>query len=573
MTITVSFVATVAVILVAGTLHRRWDNARHLRFTDEAGSARATLPLARVEARRLAVHPAFLITLGLVAAISGLLVATEHDATVSVSSFQFFTFIGVPVGALALVVAAHRNATRSRRDGTDELFASTPTSPRSRTAAFLLACLGPLPVAVAYLLAARLALEFILDAPIPSLWGAFGTLAVAILLAVVGGGVVGVFLSRWLPMAAAALVGIVAIIWLNNGPDNHDPNFRWLRVAVEEDLGGRFDIDPGALRLVFIAGLVGLGACLALWRHPARPTLVGATVVSVALVAGTGWVISRPPSAEEVARVVDELEHPTDHQTCTDRNGVDYCAYPGAEPWVDLWERAVAGTLDRVPAPHRPAGFDVVQRESVPYLAAPRTYNGGTSYPYLDEVVAALDPEVAWADDGDVHPSLQLNDDMPDLDVAFQVAALAVGLPPSAGWEAPQACRAGGQARVVLASWLAGGATATTAIALRAHAAQVEDESLEAGHVPLDTVMDYENESAAGGERYPVVGAAGYGSDVVAAAAMLDADQDRVIAAVSRHWDELVLASTPTSRLLGLAGVAAPDGPAMVPTSSPGACP
>ena len=217
-------------------------------------------------------------------------------------------------------------------------------------------------------------------------------------------------------------------------------------------------------------GWWGWGACLALWRHPARPALVGATVVSVALVAGTGWVISRPPSAEEVARVVDELEHPVDHQTCSDRNGVDYCAYPGAEPWVDLWEPAVAGTLARVPAPHRPAGFDVVQRESVPYLAAPRTYNGGTSYPYLDEVVAALDPEVAWADDGDVHPSLQLNDDMPDLDVAFQVAALAVGLPPSAGWDAPQACRAGGQARVVLAAWLAGGATTTTAIALRAHA-------------------------------------------------------------------------------------------------------
>ena len=72
---------------------------------------------------------------------------------------------------------------------------------------------------------------------------------------------------------------------------------------------------------------------------------------------------------------------------------------------------------------------------------------------------------------------------------------------------------------------------------------------------------------------YPVVGAAGYGSDVVAAAAMLDADQDRVNATVSRHWDELVLASTPTSRLLGLAGVAAPDGPATVPTSSPGVCP
>ena len=89
-----------------------------------------------------------------------------------------------------------------------------------------------------------------------------------------------------------ALAGIAAIIWLNNGPDNHHARFRWLRVAVEKDLGGRFDIVPAApWRFAFIAGLVGLGACLALWRHPARRSLVVATVLAL-LVLGIGVAIA-----------------------------------------------------------------------------------------------------------------------------------------------------------------------------------------------------------------------------------------------------------------------------------------
>lgn len=571
MTITVSFVVTVALILVGGLVYRRWDEGHHLRFTDQAGTGRAVAALARVEARRLALHPAFLITLGLVAAITALFMVPEHDSTIGADHSEIFTFIAVPLSALALVAAAHRNAGRSRREGTDELFASLPTSPRARTQAALVACMGPLPIVLVYVVVARVALGAVLDAPVPVLWPLLGFAAASMLLAVVGGGVVGVFLSRWLPTTAAALAGIAAIIWLNNGPDNHHDRFRWLRVGVEKDLGGRYDIVPPApWRLALIAGLVGLGACLALWRHPVRRSLVIGTTSCIVLVGISGWVITRPPTPAQVEQVVADLESPTDRQHCERRDGVRYCVYPEVEDWIDSWSPAVQAVLAAVPATSRPALVEVLQRESVPRLA-PVEYNGDLTYPYLEQVVERLDPEDAWGADGAVHPSLELNDDQADLEVAFGVASLVVGLPPSSTWAMPAGCFVPGQARLVLAMWLAGSATGTTRAALDAHAQRVQEESLLEQRVALNTITDYEDRSASADGSQAVVGAAGIGADVLAAQRLVHADRGQVTAAVGRHWAELTDPATPSTRLFELAGLDAAAAPTDA-TSGTGRC-
>ncbi len=568
MTVTVSFAVTVALILGAGFVFRRWDESHHQRFTDEAGTARAVPALARVEARRLALHPAFLITVGFIGAVTAAFMIPEANHTIEADRVEFFTVIAVPLGALALVAGAHRNAGRSRREGTEELFASTPTSPRARTSAFLLACLGPVPIAFAYIVVARLSLGTVLDAPVPTLWPLLIGAAVTIMLAVVGGGVVGVFLSRWLPTTAAALAGIAAIIWLNNGPDNHHARFRWLRVAVEKDLGGRFDIVPAApWRFAFIAGLVGLGACLALWRHPARRSLVVATVSCVGLVAASGWVMTRPPTAEQVRRVVADLESPTERQHCEERHGVRYCAYPDAAGWIDTWAPAVEAVIAAVPAAARPDDVRVFQRESVPQLTEPVEYNGDLSYPYLDEVVAVLDPAVAWRADGAVHPPLELDDQRPDLGVAFGVASIIVGLPPASSWSAPAGCWAQGQSRLVLAMWLAGSATSTTRNALSTVAERVEEEALVDQRVPFTTLSDYEDRSASGDGYQAVVGAAGTGADVLAAHRLAQSDRAEIIAVVAQNWDEVTDPTTPSSRLLELAGLSLPEHTALAPAA------
>lgn len=566
MTVTVAFVATVAIILVAGVAYRRWDESHHLRFTDEAGTTVAVAALARVEARRLALHPAFLITLGIVASITAAFMIPEQNATIEADRVEFFTFVGVPLAALALVAAAHRNACRSRREDTEELFSSTPTAPRARTQAFLLATVGPVPVAALYLAVAWMALNVMRDSPVPVLWTPIVGIVASMLLAVVGGGVVGVFLSRWLPSTAAALAGIVAIVWLNNGPDNHHERFRWLRVAVEKDLGGRYDIvPPGLWRLAFIGGLVGLGACLALWRHPARRSLVVGTSSCVLLVAASGWVMARPPTEAQIERVVADLEAPQDRQHCESRNGVRYCVYPGAEAWIDSWAQAVDAVLAAVPTEALPDGVEVLQREFVPRLDEPVEYNGDRSYPYLDRVVERLDPAQAWRADGAVHPSLQLNDDRPDLEVAFGVASLAVGLPPSTNWSSPAGCEAPGQARLVLAMWLAGRSTATTRHALDALAATVTDDALVEEPVSLNTTFDYEERTVSVDGTQAVVGSMGTGADVLAAQSLLEGDDARVRAVVARHWAELTDPETPSSRLLELVGL--PSGHARTATA------
>lgn len=581
MSITISFLGVVAGVLVGGTLYRRWDESRNLRFTDEAGSGASTLALARFEARQVLTHPTWLITLAFCAAIVVLLITvvepgSSFDDDIPVS---WFTIISLPLAGLALVVSAHRIGTRSRRNRTDELEASTPTAPRTRTTSLLIACLAPLPVFVAVavfaIVASQIAYPFAPNATASSVVPLAG-----FVLPGVGGAVVGVLLSRWLPFAVAPLLGIVAIIWLNNGPDHLHPRFRWLRVGVEGARSGRFDIRPYGLLACFIGGLIVLGACLALWRHPPRPQLVVATLAVGGLVAAIGWTMTRSPSPGEVASVVDQLENPGAHQHCETRRSARYCAYRGAESWIDAWAPAVERTLAQVAPTARPTSIDVVQRPLVDPGA------------YLPTVRSAIDPTVVWRRDGQIHPLTELDGSRPDLLVAWGAAALAVGLPPSVDWEHPTGCMAGGQARLVLAHLLAARATATTREAFRATVTFVRDGSTQLSPAPIDVTgdSDADTKQTEGSEINPgdriaadgvtpidyltAAGASGWGTDILAVDDLLRADQEAVDVAIADHWDELIDPSTPTARFLQLAGRSAAGlrSPRTL-TTEPHACP
>jgi hypothetical protein len=180
--------------------------------------------------------------------------------------------------------------------------------------------------------------------------------------------------------------------------------------------------------------------------------------------------------------------------------------------------------------------------------------------------------------------------DVPDLAVAWQTAALAVGLPPAVDWDHPAGCLAGGQSRVVLAHLLAARATTTTRRGLSMVVDEVHEASRYLASVPLDLEGDYDADSPQGegaevrpGERIAadgqspraalaVAGASGWGTDVVAADALLRADRSRVDAAIEQHWDELVDPSTGTERFLELAGVAPAAIAGPLTTDGPNAC-
>ena len=580
MSITISFVCVVAAVLVGGSVFRRWDESRSLRFTDETGSSVAVLAVARFEARKLLRHPTWLITLGFITVVTSVLVYLDpHLGANGDEPVVWFALIVLPLAGLALIVSMHRIGTRSRRDHTEELEAATPTSPRTRTTALLVASLAPVPVFLA-VVAFNLVLSGTMSRYVSTPTMANSLPAAGFVLAGLGGGIVGVLLSRWLPFAVAPLLGIVAIIWLNNGPDHLHPRFRWLRVGVEGSYGGRFDIRPSGLLALFVLALILLGACLALWRHPARPRLIASTAAAVVVVTTIGWTMTRPPSASEVAVVVDELENPVAHQRCESRAAVRYCVFAGSESWVDAWAPGVQGVLAQTPATARPADLVLVQRPPVD----PREF--------LAEVRDALDGALVWPADGRIHPALDIDGSRPDLLVAWQTAAIAVGLPASADWEHPSGCMAGGQARLVLAHVLAARATPTTRAAFRTQVVFVNDDHSELSPVPIEIAGEFDVDTQQGqgselaaGDRSaadgvtPVnyltpVGASGWGSDVLAADDLLHADRKVLDAAIAAHWGELIAPATPTSRLLKLAGVAA-SAPtrAMTSATEAAACP
>jgi hypothetical protein len=239
--------------------------------------------LAAFETARLLRHPLILagvaISLAIVAGYAG-------------ASGQLWTFF--LMGGLHLVLlgatfaAGHRMASRSRRDGAEELYATLPNGARARVAAQLLAVLAVFPVA-----AALTAFAFVVmdagDGLIVSYEGARRVPALVELaqgpLAVVAAGVCGVLLGRispapmLAPLLAAGLVAaeVPLASWGTGGP------LRWA-VPIANDIVSdphgwgpctpgssewcspilSFDVTGMTWHLLFLVALAAAAAALAL---------------------------------------------------------------------------------------------------------------------------------------------------------------------------------------------------------------------------------------------------------------------------------------------------------------------
>ncbi len=183
---------------------------RAIPHTEEAAPPAVVWALARVEARKMLRHPAFLIGLGLWFVVTGGSPGSGYSLSI--------LFLGL---GLALMVgtlfAANLGALRSRRDGTDELFGSAPAPLGARTAAQLLGVvIGPVSVSivwasvVAILHGAEIGglpedLEFLMLVQTPFVIAAIGAL--------------GVMIARWIPnviggVVVLALHTFTPLIWV-----------------------------------------------------------------------------------------------------------------------------------------------------------------------------------------------------------------------------------------------------------------------------------------------------------------------------------------------------------------------
>ena len=252
---------------------------------------RSVLALTRIEGRRLITHPAILVSAGLIALFA---VRGPH-----MFEFLFLGGIGYLVLGIGTLVAAHLCASRSGRDGTEELLTSLPLRESDRTAAGLLAMAVPLTGAlvIAGVLAtvirpwagasARLDVE-----PRTVMHGlvdfAQGPLLIAFL------GVVGIMLARWLPTPIGVPVAIGGIVAINSLTGLSDGPMRWLNPASNYSAATPEPASMMVWHLVYLVGLIFVLGLVALARRPpARGLLLyGAAAASIMALGGLMQIVT-----------------------------------------------------------------------------------------------------------------------------------------------------------------------------------------------------------------------------------------------------------------------------------------
>lgn len=521
----------------------------------EPGTAsRAVVQLALVEARHLLRHPAFRVGLLILTPVV-FLSTIEGTAMVLSSEDVVVTLLLVPL-ALSGLIAANRCSLRSRRFATDEMLAAASISSQARTAALLLATLALVPVGVAVTALAVLASK---------LGGAIGWPHLPVLasgvLWLVGAAMCGVLVARWLPHSIFGPVAVVVIVLLQTNLGHMHEQWRWLHFSPFSDSyrGHEFAVQHHDWHLVYIVGLILLVSAIALARFGIPRSVLMLLVASAALTLPAAWFQTRPPTAAQVATIIGYLENPGGGQVCEQHGTVEYCAFPTWEGWIDEWRDPVEGVRAALP-PH------VTDQPLAVH-----------QFPLIDiennlpsRVRAQIDPGQVWSGDSVVRPNDtwgrltwvdQSRYGLDQLSLAYKVAAQAVGLPISVGWE-QEKCFAGGQARTVVALWLAGRSTPYTAEALRRYIehpigadGSYSNVDVE-GPLSLDLVSAYEDWLP---EQVPEHASSFLLSDLLATEALLEEPSTRIGSDLIDNWSAVTDPATSTSELFDLLNVEAPE--------------
>lgn len=330
------------------------------------GGARAVLALARVEARRLLLHP--LVLIALVTYVALLLRSGDapEDAYPVLQDVDRETQIGQLLLGLAVLVAVNLAVLRAHRRGTEAYFGVLVLEPWRRTLAHLLSVLPT--AAVGALIVAG---QFTAAALRP---GAVGHGSVAELvtgpLLVLLSAALGVLLGRVARSAFVAPLAVVAVLAVTMVFVADADSPAWLRALtpvlfdegarpLPSDLVGR-PAAGHALYLLALAVLVAAGAVLVSGGRgrAVRVTALGALGAIVATVVLQG---TAPSDAVREARRT-ATHHPAAVQDCERRGATTYCAFPEFTPWIGEWARVTEAVRSLAGAPDATRALTVRQR-------------------------------------------------------------------------------------------------------------------------------------------------------------------------------------------------------------------
>ncbi|WP_327341982.1 ABC transporter permease [Streptomyces europaeiscabiei] len=306
------------------------------------GGVRAVLALARVEARRLLLHP--LVLVALVAYLTLLLwpSSESEDAYPVLQDIDRETQFGQLMLGLAVMIAVNLAVLRSHRRGTDGSFGVLVLPPWRRTVAHVLSVL-PTVLVGALIVAGQFTAAALKPGAVGH--GSVSELATGPLLILLPA-VLGVLLARVARSAFVAPLAVVAVLaamvfvadsggaaWLRGlAPVLFDEGAR----PLPSDLLGR----PAAWHALYLLALAVLFAAGAVLLSGGRTRAVRATALGALGAVLTAVVLqgSAPTDAVREAREVATRD-PAAVQDCERRGATTYCAFPEFTPWIGEWAR------------------------------------------------------------------------------------------------------------------------------------------------------------------------------------------------------------------------------------------
>lgn len=240
------------------------------------------------EARRLVVHPSYLLGVLVIVPTFGLRAVSGASLPSARQVFETVTGVQLVWYGLMSLLATGLVASLARRSSAEDVLEAQPTGAAARTAAHCLAVLlGPALVSVLLTIGA-----WLLEQAQDERFGIYTAAELAQVPAVVlGGGLLGVVSARWLRWRGGLLVAFVGTA-MGTGWVLGQGRFGWLapwtssRSMLDDPdfVGG--SAGWHAAYLTLLCALAALFSCLPDVRRPGRLVAAGSVVVAAAALAG-----------------------------------------------------------------------------------------------------------------------------------------------------------------------------------------------------------------------------------------------------------------------------------------------
>ncbi|MEO6123522.1 MAG: hypothetical protein ABIR32_07400 [Ilumatobacteraceae bacterium] len=421
------------------------------RDADSGTQRAAGVQLARVEGRQLLSNEVFFV--GIVMSIAILVVfgfVWASDNLGARNSWRYWLAL-LPVFSLPFagmtLVAMNLGALRARREGTEELFGSLPATSTTRVVGHLGSVWMALVVQIVFVTVTFASGRFLSDHFGAIDAASIGDIAVSFVL-VACAGALAIALARWLPNPLVALAAVVLLAFggtaIGGIGGHHWSLTRQLSIWPRyPDHDWAFAIRPSWWHATYLLSLGLVVAVVAVARHQRdRLTLLlGGSAVALAGV--TGYVQIRPMSDSDAERIAAMISDPIAHSSCQTTDGLTLCAYSDYADITRVWSRELTEPFAAVAPQHRANGFAVIWHE-------PRL---DRLDPAVRTRIDAEDLTSSWSADTATWNGVAVDGTESNLINRLALGLWSVGLPTEPAGDAP--CWAGGQARGVVALWVA----------------------------------------------------------------------------------------------------------------------